>query len=133
MADITVPSIVLAPPALVASLYLGTTYTGQLAITPPIKVRVVEDFLTGLFGKGIGRIKGTVKEAGSPDRPVFRLVRLIRQKDGLKIREVWSDPVTGAYEFQYIDELQLYTVLSYDHTGNYNAVVKASIIPELMP
>lgn len=118
----------------ISSQVPGLFFAGAISTPYPQIVRgVAEDALSGLLGKGVGRINGTVKEAGSPDLPVSRRVRLIRQKDGLQIRELWSDPVTGAYDFQYIDELQLYTVLSYDHTGNYNAVVKASIIPELMP
>lgn len=91
----------------------------------------VKDGITGILGKGIGRIKGHVKN--TPGTPVFRKVRLHRERDGLLIRELWSDRVTGAYDFQYVDELQKYTVISYDHTGTYNGVIGANIAPELMP
>lgn len=93
---------------------------GQVDFTP-LPDDGLRDHLTGLLGTGRGRVAGTVKEKGTPNAPVYRKVRLIREKDGLLIRELWSHPVTGAYSFDYVDELQLFTVLSYDHTGAYNA------------
>ena len=89
------------------------------------------------FG-GRGRVRGTVKEKGSPDMPASRRVRLVRERDGLLVREQWSDPVTGVYDFPYMDELQTYTVQSYDHTRNYRAVIAdgltlANGTVELMP
>lgn len=90
----------------------------------------VKDGITGLLGKGIGRVKGHVKN--TPGTPVYRKVRLYRERDGLLIRELWSDRVTGAYDFQHVDELQTYTVISYDYTGTYNGVIAANITPELM-
>ena len=83
----------------------------------------VKDTTSGVLGQGIGRVRGTVKETGMPNSPVFRRVRLIRERDGMLMREVWSDKVTGAYDFTYIDELQTWTVVSYDHLHNYRAVV----------
>lgn len=91
----------------------------------------VKDYITGALGQGIGRVRGHVKN--TPSTPVYRKVRLHRERDGLLIRELWSDPVTGAYDFRYVDELQKYTILSYDHTGTHNGVIAASITPELMP
>ena len=94
----------------------------------------VKDFTTGVLGTGRGRVAGTVKERGTPtNTPVYRKVRLIRERDGLLIRELWSNPVTGAYSFDYVDELQTFTVLSYYHTGAFRAVVADGQIPELMP
>lgn len=93
----------------------------------------VKDFTSGVLGTGRGRVAGTVKERGTPtNTPVYRKVRLIRERDGLLIRELWSHPVTGAYSFDYIDEMQTFTVLSYDHTGAFRAVVADGQIPELM-
>lgn len=75
-----------------------------------------------------------MKETGDPENtPVRRRVRLIRDRDGLLIRETWSDPATGEYDFQYVDETEKFTVLSYDHTGNFRAVVADRLTPELMP
>ena len=89
------------------------------------------------FG-GIGRVRNTVKEKGAPDTPVHRRVRLVRERDGLVVREQWSNPATGAYDFQFVDALQTYTVLSYDHTLNCRAVsadglTLANGTVELMP
>ena len=91
----------------------------------------IKDGITGLLGKGIGRVKEYVKN--TPNTPVYRKVRLFRQRDGMLIREQWSHPVSGAYDFRYVDELQTYTVIGYDHTGTYNGVIAANITPELMP
>ena len=89
------------------------------------------------FG-GAGRVRNTVKEKGAPDTPVHRRVRLVRERDGLVVREQWSNPATGAYDFQFVDALQTYTVLSYDHTLNFRAVIAdgltlANGTVELMP
>lgn len=81
------------------------------------------------FG-GSGVITGTVKEKHTPtNTPVYRRVRLIRDRDGLFIRETWSDPVTGNYSFSDIDAAETYTALSYDHTGNFRVVAADKLTP----
>ena len=60
-------------------------------------------------------------------------VRLFKDRDGLMIRETWSDPVTGAYAFDHISMDVKYTVLTYDHAHNFRAVVADNLTPELMP
>lgn len=92
----------------------------------------IKDLVTGTLGKGIGRVRGTVKEKGSPNSPVYRKVRLLRERDGLQIREMFSDPLTGAYDFTYVDELVSYTVISYDFNKSYRAVIADNLTPELM-
>jgi len=82
---------------------------------------------------GNGRIAGTVKIDSTPDYPVWRRVRLFDKRDNRLVREVWSDPVTGAYVFEYINPARLYVVIAYDHTGAYNAEIRDAITPELMP
>lgn len=82
---------------------------------------------------GNGRIADTVKEKNTPvNTPLRRRVRLFRDIDGLMIRETWSDAATGAYSFQCIDERYTYSVVSYDHLGNYRAVIADHLTPELM-
>jgi hypothetical protein len=82
---------------------------------------------------GDGRIAGTVKEAGSPfDLAVVRRVRLHRKVNGMLIREQWS-AADGTYAFNHIVRTQLYYVVSFDHLGNYNAVIKDGVTPEAMP
>lgn len=93
----------------------------------------VKDQINGVLGEGIGRVNGTVATKGSPNQPVHRKVRLIRERDGVVIREAWSNAVTGEYDFKYVDELQTYTVVSYDHLHNYRAVIADNLVPELMP
>lgn len=82
---------------------------------------------------GAGRIAGTVKNAGTPNFPVWRRVRLLCRRDCRLVREVWSDPVTGAYSFDYINPAYTYTVIAHDHTGQYNAEISDDITPEPMP
>ena len=95
---------------------------------PPQRLTIesgaIKDLLTGVLGQGIGRVSGTVELKNTPDNtPLMRRVRLIRERDGLQVRETWSDPVTGIYDFTYIDELQTWTVVSYDYTHDERAVV----------
>ena len=77
---------------------------------------------------GRGRIEGTVKEKGTPDVPVARQVWLIAEVTGTVIRETWSEP-NGSYTFDYIDHRYKYTVVAFDHTGNYRAVVADNLAP----
>lgn len=79
--------------------------------------------MTGVLGQGVGRVKGTTKDKGTPNAPVSERVRLYRERDGLLIREIWSTPITGAYSFDYVDEVETYTVISYDHDKSFRAVV----------
>lgn len=81
---------------------------------------------------GKGRVSGTVKVKGTPNYPVARRVRLYRDKEGVLVREQWSDPVTGAYSFDYVDETATYTVISYDYQHNFRAVVADNIAPEII-
>jgi hypothetical protein len=91
----------------------------------PTKVKDVYD-------GGRGRIHGTVKENDTPDIPVRREVRLIREHDARCIRSTWSDAETGEYEFEHIDETLKYTVVTYDYEHDYRAVVADNLTPELM-
>ncbi|MFC0349682.1 LamG-like jellyroll fold domain-containing protein [Undibacterium danionis] len=79
---------------------------------------------------GYARIVGTVKEAHLPsDLPLSRRVRLYRKADGQLIDETWSD-AAGNYAFTNL-AIQKYYVVAFDHTDNYNAVIKDSITPVL--
>ncbi|ABM37552.1 hypothetical protein [Polaromonas naphthalenivorans] len=116
------PAMTYGTPALLQPVYLS------------VESGAVKDYVTGMLGKGIGRVRGdTVKSESGAEIIVSCKCRLIREKDGLQVRELLSDPVTGIYDFMYVDELQLYTVLAYDHTGAFRAVVADGQVPELMP
>lgn len=85
------------------------------------------------FG-GSGRVAGTVKEKASPaNLPWGRRVLLLQERTGYWVQSTWSDPVTGAYSFDWVDMTHTYTVISYDHTGAYRAVIADGQTPELMP
>lgn len=82
---------------------------------------------------GAHRVVGTVKEKATPANvPVVRRVRLCRMRDGVFIRETWSAP-DGSYVFDSIDGAETYYVVSFDHTGNFNAAVADRLVPEPMP
>lgn len=83
-----------------------------------------------LYYSGPGAIAGTVKEKGSPDKPVRRRVRLHLKSTGVLIKEMWSD-LAGNYAFNNLDTTVTYYVVAFDHNDNYNAVIKDSIKPEV--
>lgn len=82
---------------------------------------------------GAGRISGSVKVDSTPDYAVRRRVRLFDRRDSRLVREMWSDPVTGAYAFDGINPDRRYVVIGYDHTGVHNAEILDNVAPELMP
>lgn len=113
------PTNLSGPNGVLTGLSIGRSFKTHR----PGPLRGRADYLSGIVGKGIGRVQGTTKDKGTPNVPVSERVRLYREVDGALIRELWSQPGTGAYSFDYIDELQTYTVLSYDSDKNFRAVV----------
>ena len=81
------------------------------------------------FG-GVGQVVGTVKN--TPATPVRRRVLLIEEATRAVIRETWSEAATGAYSFGRIAMNTTYTVVSYDHTQAFRAVVADRVVPEVM-
>ncbi|SIQ96700.1 hypothetical protein SAMN05421829_108171 [Aromatoleum tolulyticum] len=98
---------------------------------------VVTDAVAG----GRGFLEGTTKVVGTPDAPVSRRVHLIMQISaraelafpGRIARSAWSDPVTGAWRFDYINAAAKFAVLAYDHTGVNDPAAKVGLIPTPMP
>ncbi len=117
------PSVVQPPFALVQTGSPALTFR---SVARPIKLS------DDIFG-GKGRIAGTTHVKGTPNIAVRRRVRLLRERDSMMIRETWSDPVTGAYSFDNIDQNYQYTVISFDHDHNHRAVIADNLTPELMP
>lgn len=113
-------------------LWLQQRAVEQAPVWPTTPKRLVPEpqALLDLAYGGPGRISGTVKIKGTPDYPVSRRVRLLRERDGVCIRETWSDPLSGAYQFDGIDPAQRYTVLAYDHEHQLRAVVADNLSPE---
>ena len=98
-----------------------------LASTKPLgKPLKAQDMLYGgLFG-----LSGTVKYKNTPtNTPVHRKVWLFREPDMRPIATTWSDATTGAYEFRYIAGGYKYTVVSFDYTQNYRAVIADNLPP----
>ena len=86
-----------------------------------------------LYNGGVGRVRGTVKDKALPiNIPVFCRVDLIDEQSRVVIREQWTNPVTGAYDFKGIKMGVPYTTLAYDPTGAERAVVANGQIPESM-
>lgn len=84
------------------------------------------------FG-GRARVYGTTKIKGSPNTPTKSRVRLLRERDGLLAREVWSDPATGAFEFTGVDAGTRWVVLAQDASGAFWPAAASSFDVELLP
>ncbi len=128
MALIDVPVTLLDTPTHVPTLAYTGPYGHASEAPAPLHVG---DYRPGRLGKGTGTVYGTTEIKGTPDAPLRARVRLIRERDGLVYREVWSDGVTGAYRFDGVDELETYTVLTYHPMRDKRAVVADGIIPEV--
>lgn len=90
--------------------------------------------LKDAYWGGLGVISGTVKEKNLPSNtPVVRRVRLFDQRSSLLVAETWSTPGTGAYSFENLDASLKYTVIAYDHTGLYGAVIADGLTPTAIP
>lgn len=93
--------------------------------------------IAGTYYGGLHRIVGTVKEKNTPfNTPLGRRVVLLDRRANLEVQTVWSDPTTGAYEFRGIAPSTTalsYTIVSYDHTGLYRAVIADEVPTEPMP
>ncbi|MPT02578.1 MAG: hypothetical protein E2581_29550 [Pseudomonas sp.] len=130
MAELSYPTSLFQPTAVVG---LGgrELYRGAYVVQRPGASQL--DYVLG--GNGLGRVRGRTVEQedkNSPKVPVSRRVRLYRDLDGLLIRETWSN-AQGEYDFPRIDSTTSYTVLSYDHEGDFRAVVADRVTPEDMP
>lgn len=89
--------------------------------------------LKDVYDGGRGFIFGSVKEKMSPSNlPLHRRVWLMRERDGRVVRETWSDAATGNFAFEYIDERERYSTISYDHLHNYRAVIADNLQPTVI-
>lgn len=125
MAEVSIPVLFVGRLIPVASAGAAAPFSGG---------KVIGVLRTGdkIHG-GAGRIVGTVEEKGSPNAPLRRKVRLHRDVDGTPVRETWSDAKTGAYMFADINPAYTYTVIAYDYTHNYRAVIADGLAPEVLP
>ena len=101
-------------------------------------IRARDDYLTGVLGQGIGRVRGYTLDYVNPlNKPYPCRVVLLREAGNLVVREQWSK-ADGSYDFQYIDELQSYTVVAYYLAHGKRAVITDGLTlangkVELMP
>lgn len=93
-----------------------------IAAPAPIALALSERFY-GVYSTPAG----TTKNTGTPDAPVRRRVRLHDQPTGLLVREAWSDPATGAYQFTAL-RAGTYYVTAFDHTGEYNGEIMTDVV-----
>ncbi len=82
------------------------------------------------FG-GRGRLWGTTKTEISPGVfvPTKARVSVLRQRDMLLAREVWSDPATGAWEVRGLDTSQTFLEVAQHVTGEKQAVAADQTVP----
>lgn len=70
---------------------------------------------------------GSTKNTGTPNAPVRRRVRLHDHPSGRLVREMWSDPATGEYQFTGL-RAGTYYVTAFDHTGEYNGEIMTDVV-----
>ena len=118
------------PPALSgpAPEPFGVALTVRTLKTLAIRPLVARDMEFGGRASIVGDVgvKGT---GGAPDTMVKSRVRLFRQRDGLLARETWSDPVTGAFAFDGLDDSQKFVALAEDGSGVYAPVAADRRVP----
>ncbi len=102
----------------------GTLFSGEKQAAQPAILR-------DLYFGGFGRITGTVAEKSTPaNTPLRRRVVLTDDRSRMAIRETWSDATTGEYTFNGIRPDCRYTVTSFDHSGQYRAVIADNLLPD---
>jgi hypothetical protein len=119
------PSITNA--SLIPGVELSLIRTQQ--IVGPTKIGPYYDNLAKVHpgSNGTGTIYGTVKIKGAPNYPVSRKVRIIEESDSRLVNEMYSSSFNGEYEFGNLDQSKSYTLITYDHTGVYNAAVASGM------
>lgn len=83
---------------------------------------------------GQGCIFGTVEQklTGDATLPLKRRVRLHRSRDGMLVRETWSDE-NGHYRFDGLSTRYEYDVIAWDHEGQFRSTIANNLKPEVLP
>ena len=79
---------------------------------------------------GMFLVQGTTAVAGQPDVPVSRLTLLFDKTTKLPVRTKMSN-ADGTYRFDCV-RYGPWSVIAFDHTGEYNAVIADNIYGEPM-
>ncbi|HEY0953974.1 MAG TPA: LamG domain-containing protein [Roseateles sp.] len=85
---------------------------------------------------GTGRIKGRVskdKRVVDGGLPLRRRVLLLRERDRLVVRELWSSAVDGSYSFDWVAKGYTYSAIAFDHLHGNRAEIADNQTPEDMP
>lgn len=90
--------------------------------------------LRPLLGPAMGRgyIAESVFKQESSDPaplPISRRVVLLLEPSLQCVAETWSDPLTGAYRFDGLNTEARFTVVSFDHTHHFRAVIADNLAP----
>lgn len=91
----------------------------------------VGDFLTGLLGSRVGVIDGYTESKGTPNVPLACKVRLLRERDGMVVRETRSNPVTGYFRFTELADQETYFLLAHYPDRTFRAVAADNLSPEV--
>lgn len=81
-----------------------------------------------------GYLAGLVSIAGTPDSPASRKIHIFTHESAglfpLPTAKgwAWSSP-DGGYRFDRLDPALRYGIIAYDHTGQYDPVIKLNLIP----
>lgn len=88
-----------------------------------------ETYHRDVLFRGNMRVKGTVSIYGNPNNtPISKRVVLYDQKTSQIVDAMWSDPITGAYQFDFLKDAR-YMVIAFDDTRQYNAEIISDIVP----
>ena len=120
--------------AIVETALVASTKFVSTGFPPVSTQRIVSPIeILKLENTGHGVIRGTVGVEGETGfSTLHRKISIFRQKDGLFLSSIWSNAVTGAYEFKYLDEKLSYFVIAFDYTGEFGALIGDNIRPEII-
>ncbi|MDI3326783.1 hypothetical protein QKW35_20595 [Pontibacterium granulatum] len=101
----------------------GHHFGGAFFHDPTVRSQAARLDRSGCVLLNIGRFRlaGTTKIAGTPAIPTSAPVWLLRKRDHKIIQRTRSD-ANGNYAFEQIPH-DTYTVLAFDESGTYNAVI----------
>ena len=103
-----------------------------------IFAKIIQHRLDQIVAPLSGRLYGTTSEAGSPNTPIRRRVQIVSAESNAHghvfpaavtlATWVWADE-NGNWEIGNLDPARKYHVISYDHTGQYDPVIKLNLVP----
>jgi hypothetical protein len=100
-------------------------------VTPPVLATQIVAPLPGV-------LSGTTAIAGLPDAPVRRRVQIVEATSnahdhvfpsvGAFVAWTWASD-SGEWSFDRLNPASRYHVIAYDHTGQYDPVIKMNLVP----